>query len=176
MLVSQHFHLLGTLLLTLFQVIFCESKQDQVQCWLVDSSRRSCSWSNSQSWSWVYPIFNGFQLDGPSYLPENMAALVANLSPANSTYSMSSPYLAKTKSISCFTFDYYILVDSTKSGGLKLYLVDAANNKEVEIWSMSGVSQDLWSTAHVNFDSQSQSRFQVSCFLFFNFFTFLFYH
>lgn len=161
MLVSQHFRLLGTLLLTLHQVKFSENiKQDQVQCWLVASSWRNCSWVNSETWAWVYPTFNGFQLDGPSPLPDKMAALVANLSRTNSTYSMWSPYLAETSKVSCFTFDYYILVDSTKSTGLKLFLVDVdGGRKEVEIWSMSGVSEDFWLTAHVNFDPQV--RFQV---------------
>lgn len=165
MLIFQHFSLLGILLLTLFKVISSEPKQDQVQCWLVASSWRSCSWGNSESWAWVYPTFNGFQLDGPSPLPDKMAALVANLSPANSTYEMWSPYLAETSKVSCFTFDYYILVDSTKNSGLKLFLVNGVHDtrNETEIWSMSGVSEDIWSTAHANFNAQS--RFQVNCFI-----------
>lgn len=156
----QQFLWLFTVLLIVHFQTSLTSSQDQLQCWL-DSNGRNCSWSNSEKWAWEKPIFNGFQIDGPPTLPnENMHALVANLSANNSGYSMTSLKLPWA-SVSCFSFDYYILVDSTKSTGLKLYLETEKNQKiaSEEIWSMSGVSDDFWKRAHVNVNPQSS--FQV---------------
>ena len=104
-----------------------------------------------------FPIFpyqiNFFaSLDG-----DNTYAIQANLTTFDKIYTLTSQQFS-TAGVSCLTFDYYFLVDSTHRNELKIVLSDQARSNDTLIWSIAGVNIDNWKQAEAQIDQRGSFK------------------
>ncbi len=88
---------------------------------------------------------------------DNTYAIQANLTTFDKIYTLTSQQFS-TAGVSCLTFDYYFLVDSTHRNELKIVLSDQARSNDTLIWSIAGVNIDSWKQAEAQIDQRGSFK------------------
>lgn len=94
-------------------------------------------------------------------LDSNSYPLQVNFTGFSSTkYNLTSPQFSTTGSspVSCFTFNYYFLIDATRRNELDVVLSDQTRTNNTLIWSMAGVDIDGWRRAEAQIDQRGSYK------------------
>ena len=79
---------------------------------------------------------------------------------SSTKYNLTSPQFSTTGSspVSCFTFNYYFLIDATRRNELDVVLSDQTRTNNTLIWSMAGVDIDGWRRAEAQIDQRGSYK------------------
>lgn len=77
-----------------------------------------------------------------------------------SSLSLASPAF-NVSGVSCFTFDYYFLADSTKRNELEIVLSDQHQSSETLIWDTSGLNVDDWGKGEAQIDQPGTYKVSI---------------
>ena len=67
-------------------------------------------------------------------------------------FTLTSPQFVTTGAVSCFTFEYYFLADSSHDNRIYFTLYDLHHSNLTIIWSSVGINIDGWSSAEAQID------------------------